>query len=232
MRVLLVQNHPIESPGRVTEYLAARNIEYDIAHVYRGDALPPAARYDAVIVFGCPESVSEVMAKDWTKRLFHYMDEMTPTGTPFLGFCFGAQIMAANLGAAVLPNRPKEIGVYTVVLSEDGARDPIFKGFPEAFPVFHWHGDMFDIPAGAKLLVIGADCRNQAFRHGKSVGVQFHLEADPLEVPVWCDTFDPEIPEVGKTPQGVLDEFATVADETRRLCFLLLDNFFADIKRR
>jgi GMP synthase (glutamine-hydrolysing) len=77
-------------------------------------------------------------------------------------------------------NKVKEIGAMPVTLTEDGAADPLFGGFDREFPVFQWHGDTFRIPFGATWLAQSSDCKNQAFRKGNLVGVQFHLEADLL----------------------------------------------------
>ena len=44
------------------------------------------------------------------------------------------------------------------------------------FPVFHWHEETFDLPAGATLIAEGDAVKNQAFRIGSAVGVQFHPE--------------------------------------------------------
>jgi len=46
--------------------------------------------------------------------------------------------------------------------------------------VFHWHGETFDLPAGATQLGTSKGCENQAFQFGDSViGLQFHLETTP-----------------------------------------------------
>jgi GMP synthase (glutamine-hydrolysing) len=43
--------------------------------------------------------------------------------------------------------------------------------------VFQWHGDTFEIPAGAQKLASSAACANQAFLYKERVlGLQFHLE--------------------------------------------------------
>ena len=42
---------------------------------------------------------------------------------------------------------------------------------------FHWHGDTFDIPAGAVRMAYSEACPNQAFEFdGRVIGLQFHLE--------------------------------------------------------
>ncbi|HSG99441.1 MAG TPA: type 1 glutamine amidotransferase [candidate division Zixibacteria bacterium] len=202
---------------------------YITVHTYKGESFPSPGGVSAIVTLGCPTSVSEFMSEDWSRRLYDYLDEVIACETPYLGICYGAQIMAANRGASVLPNRPKEIGVYTVTLNEDGKADPVFKGFPERFPVFHWHGDMFDVPLGGALLATGEACKNQAYRVGKAVGLQFHLEVDPGKVPIWCAEYAEELPEVGKSAEEVLAEYKKVEAETARLHDLLLGNFLGSV---
>ena len=45
------------------------------------------------------------------------------------------------------------------------------------FEVFQWHGDMFSVPPGARLLASSAACPHQAFQYGDHVlAMQFHLD--------------------------------------------------------
>ena len=45
------------------------------------------------------------------------------------------------------------------------------------FPVFHWHGDTFDLPDDAQPLLQSKACTNQAFLYHENVlGLQFHFE--------------------------------------------------------
>ncbi|MFH2124097.1 MAG: hypothetical protein ABIJ50_11525 [Pseudomonadota bacterium] len=48
---------------------------------------------------------------------------------------------------------------------------------PENQPVFHWHGDTFELPGNAVHLYFSNACRNQAFLYkDRALGLQFHLE--------------------------------------------------------
>ncbi len=228
--VLIIQNHPIETPGRIGDYLTAHDIPYHTAHAYNNDTLPTPDLLRAIIMLGCPSSVAEFQREGWSKRLFDYLDEIVTHEIPYLGICYGAQLMAANRGAAVLPVGQKEIGVYDVTLTTDGRNDPLFAGFPETFPVFHWHGDMFDIAESAQRLATAEICQNQAYRIRNCWGIQFHLEADPQKLPVWVKEYASELPEVNKTAEEVLTEFTKVEAETKRLSDLLLGNFLGMIQ--
>ena len=80
----------------------------------------------------------------------------------------------------------KEIGWYEVELTEAGRDDAVFSGCQPTEMVFQWHGDTFDLPAGAVQLARGTDCENQAFRYGRAAyGLQFHLEVTPEIIVSW-----------------------------------------------
>ena len=51
---------------------------------------------------------------------------------------------------------------------------------------FHWHGDTFDLPAGATRLFRSDVYENQGFRCGRNVfAIQFHLEITAPMVDEW-----------------------------------------------
>ena len=226
---LVIQNCPAESPGTIVDYLNTKSIPYILCHTYKGDKLPALDSIDRVISLGCPHSVLIFEEFDYLRNLFEYLKQVASAGKPYLGLCFGAQIMAKALGAEVRVNPVKEIGVYTVKLTEAGKESVLFSGFPDAIEVFQWHGDTFGIAPKANLLATADDCLNQAFGsdNSKIFGLQFHLEADPKEVPDWCDMYAGEMIEFGRTKKEVVDSYDKVASRARELNFRLLDNFFA-----
>ena len=57
--------------------------------------------------------------------------------------------------------------------------------------MFHWHGDVFELPDGAVSLASSAKTEHQAFRYGNAWGVLFHPEADAALVEAWL-----EVPEM------------------------------------
>ena len=96
--------------------------------------------------------------------------------------------MAKSLDARVYPNGVKEIGWYPIDWSPETAGDALFAGCAGSSYVFQWHGDTFDLPAGAKLLASSPLCPHQAFRYGNNAyGLQFHIEVTGGVIAEWLD---------------------------------------------
>ncbi len=107
-------------------------------------------------------------------------------GTPMLGVCLGAQLIAKALGAPVYRNAELEIGWAPVHFTDAGKADPLFCGMQSPTTFFHWHGETFDLPAGAEWLAYSEKCRHQAYRFGRNVyGLQFHPEVTAAMVEDW-----------------------------------------------
>ncbi|MCU0561977.1 MAG: type 1 glutamine amidotransferase [Desulfobacterales bacterium] len=147
---------------------------------YRSESLPDLRSVDFVIAMGGPMSVNDEPELPWLRPEKAFIKEAVGRGLPVLGVCLGAQLIANSLGARVFANAHKEIGWFPVqAVASDSAA---FRLPPRAI-VFHWHGETFDLPAGAVHLAESAGCGNQAFQIGRNViGLQFHLEATPESV--------------------------------------------------
>ena len=225
--ILILQNCSDEPAGTILDYLAERELPHRTIHTYR-EALPDdSQQFDAVINLGCPTSMTQYRDHEFLRNLFAFVSDVVRRNQHYLGICFSGQMLAAVLGARVEANPVKEIGNYELRLTEAGLADPLFAGFKQTFPVFHWHGDTFRIPHGAELLAEGDDCRNQAFRKDRQVAVQFHLEMTADTATFCCDAYPDELREVGKTREQVLADIAAQADELKLLNFRLLDNFLS-----
>jgi GMP synthase (glutamine-hydrolysing) len=122
---------------------------------------------------------------------------------PVLGVCLGAQLIAKTLGADVYPSQQKEIGWYDLHTAPEAAQRSILKSLGHTEKVFQWHGDTFDLPAGAIHLAASPLCVNQAFRYGEKVyGLQFHLEVDEAMILRWLKVRD-NWHEISKLHSGI-----------------------------
>jgi GMP synthase-like glutamine amidotransferase len=177
-RVLVVQHVPHSSLGVYGDVLAERGDEEVWVRCHEGDPLPTGlAGVDAVISLGSDRSVYSA-DEWWVEPEQRLLREAVGAGVPVWGICFGAQLLAAALGGRVFAGPRPEVGIMPLRLTEAAADDPVFGSLPPELPMFHWHGDSFETPAGATL-VAGSDAYpNQAFRaDGLAYGVQFHAEA-------------------------------------------------------
>ena len=184
MRVVAFRHVPFEGAGHLESVLREHGIEFQYADLYRADAATPdLSDAAAVVVLGGPMSMNGGLP--WLRREQRLVERAVADGMPVLGICLGAQMLAQSLGAKVYRNPGKEIGWFEVHFTE-AARDSLFAGMGGAETFFHWHGETFDLPAGAELLAWSDDCRNQAFRWRNVCGVQFHPEVTPEMIADWC----------------------------------------------
>jgi GMP synthase (glutamine-hydrolysing) len=147
-------------------------------------AAPALGDADLVIVLGGPIGAYEEKDYPFLAAEIALIERRLAHGRPVLGLCLGAQLMARALGAGVYPAGFKEIGFSPVALSRDGMRSAL--AALEGIAVLHWHGDTFDLPAGATHLAGTPRTPNQAFawqRHG--LALQFHIETTARGLERW-----------------------------------------------
>lgn len=140
--------------------------------------------YCALVVLGGPMNVDEIDRFPFLAEERRWIQAALDAQLPVLGICLGAQLLASTLGAVVRPRPVKEIGWYEVECTPAAADDRLFRHLAPRPTVFQWHGDGFDLPAGAVSLASSPLCPQQAFRYGPSAyALQFHLEvtADMIE---------------------------------------------------
>ncbi len=175
-RALIIRHVPYEGVAGFREPIEAAGY-----HVDRIDVADPAfatldlRQPDLLIMMGGPMGVYEQERYPWIgcqlRRLALRLDADRPT----LGVCFGAQMIAAALGARVYPGPTKEIGFHPVTVHAGSADNPL-RHLAEV-PVLHWHGDTFTLPEEAELLASSHLYDHQAFRRGANLlALQFHAE--------------------------------------------------------
>jgi GMP synthase-like glutamine amidotransferase len=176
-----------EGPALIADWAAARGHDLTEVHLYRDDRLPGRMDLEWLVVMGGPMNVYEHDRYPWLDPEAELIRAALAAGKRVLGICLGAQLMAKALGARVSENAHREIGWFPVTLTPEALRTDLFEGFPASVPAFHWHGDTFEIPAGALPLASSAGCAQQGFvlDGGRAVGLQFHWEVRPVDVEAW-----------------------------------------------
>jgi GMP synthase-like glutamine amidotransferase len=228
MRVLIVQNDETESLGLYEVYLREKRVKYTIFHAYileNEEKFPKVIEYDAFIIGPTPISANSVEQHDFLRKEWCFLGKVIDSGKPCLGVCCGGQMLARWLGAEVRKSPEREVGNYEIRLTEVGKVNPLFSGFPQVFPVFQWHSDMFDVPNGGELLVEGDSCPIQSFGYGNVWGILFHLEIDSSEAERWVDAYPEEAKAVGKTREQIINECKDKELDMKNLAYLLMENF-------
>lgn len=200
---LAVRHVHFEDLGSFGPVLEAHG--YALAYLQAGvddlAAVDPEAP-DLLVVLGGPIGAYEEDRYPFLHTELALIRRRLATGRPILGLCLGAQLMARALGAEVRPGPAKEIGWAPVTLTDAGRAGPLRHLGHE--PVLHWHGDAFDLPAGAERLASTEICPNQAFSKGPAVlGFQFHPEAAVAGFERWLIGHAVEIAQAGLSP-GIL----------------------------
>lgn len=183
MRIHCLQHVPFEGPAGIGDWARTRGHAITTTHLYRDATLPDPSSFDCLVVMGGPMGVHDEDVHPWLAAEKAFLRATIAAGKTVVGVCLGAQLLALVLGARVYRNGEKEIGWFPVELTE-AARESDSMGFlPDLLTVYHWHGDTFDLPAGAVHLARSEGCAHQAFLWGGRVlGLQFHLESTAASV--------------------------------------------------
>ena len=175
MKLHHLQHVPFEGLGTIGDWASKNHFETSRTRLFAGDALPGIGSFDGLVVMGGPMGIHDHRQYPWLAAEKRFIKEAIDAGKTVLGICLGAQLIADALGARVYPGPQKEIGWFPIQRAEGAP--PLL---PEQLVAFHWHGDTFDLPAGAVRLASSEACANQGFvyRH-RVVSLQFHLETTP-----------------------------------------------------
>ncbi len=176
MRIHILQHVAFEGSGCILPCLKEKGHIITFTHFFENDYLPGMDAFDGLVIMGGPMGIHDEQHYSWLRKEKTFIRDAVSAGKKIIGICLGAQLLAHVLGAAVYPNTEKEIGWFDVKRSDEKAAG-IGRLLPENWTTFHWHGDTFDLPDGARLLAESAVCKHQAFCYQDMViGLQFHPE--------------------------------------------------------
>ena len=161
-----------------------------------------------VVLFGGSMNVDMTDEHPYLAEEREFVRDVVANGTPYLGICLGAQMLARALDGRVYPAGIREIGFNALRPTPQATDDPLLSVFADGDMVFHWHEDTFELPHGAALLARGDDVPMQSFRIGERAwGVQFHLEIDRPELELWLKSAGEDVVRAwGSTTERLIDE--------------------------
>ncbi|MGE5281355.1 MAG: type 1 glutamine amidotransferase [Chloroflexota bacterium] len=200
--LLAIQHVPWEGPHRILD--ACAGIDVRTVKPLAGQELPGHDEVAGAVVMGGPMSVGEVGRHLELGEEREWIAAALKREMPLLGICLGAQLIASALGAEVRPGEGPELGYAPVEILDPG--DPILGALAPSTTVLHWHGEAFDLPAGATHLARSQRTEVQAFRRGNAWGVLFHPESDLALLEAWL-----AVPEMVREARRALGDAGAAA---------------------
>lgn len=177
MKILCITHADFETPGVIQDWATQKNFDFKIVKPYNGENCLQEKNFDFLIIMGGPQSACNLVQDPYLYDEVKLIKQAIEENKIVLGFCLGAQLIGSALDAPASRSPEKEVGVFSISLSEIGKKDHIFKNFNTTFDVIHWHNDMPGLTPDSQILAYSAGCPRQIIRYKKNVyGLQCHLE--------------------------------------------------------
>lgn len=159
------------------EQLGSELVEIDRDELPRYD---PTDAPDLILLLGSDKAAHEPKWADVVKAESAYVRAALATGTPVMGICYGAQLMARALGGTSWRADAAELGWQRV-----DTVDPVL--CPEG-PWAQLHSDVFAPPPTARVLGTswrGTQCFIDDAHGARAIAWQFHPEVTPSTYERW-----------------------------------------------
>jgi GMP synthase (glutamine-hydrolysing) len=199
-RALVIQHTPEVGPGTLEMPLRNRGYAVDLWFISREGRPPsPLETYDAVLSLGGPGDPTTDEDLPWGPTERRAIEKLLECGTPYVGICLGAQLLAQVTGGRATREPPAAYGWQTVRMTDAGIADELMGTVPACLDAYHWHTVSFEAPESATLLA-ESDTGQEAFRVDSAWGIQYHPCIDLPQVAIWIELERSTVEDVGIDP--------------------------------
>lgn len=200
--------------GTLGEWLMSHGLVVTRLHREDDPNIPDA---DLLVVLGSPGSVASGFCRPAGEREIAHVRAWVEADRPYLGICYGSQVLARALDGTVERMPAPDRGWMTLTSDEEGAQ-------ALAGPWMVWHEDRLSAPPNARVRARSANA-DQVFSHRRAWGVQFHPELDSAALERMAIA-------LGAEPEGYEPLVTAIRkDETghRERATALFDAFWAEV---
>ena len=194
--ILIIQNITHEKPGLLLDVLHDHKIDYTIVDLSKSDPLPNPVDFDAVFVFGGPQSANDT--DGYIPLEIEFIKEIVKQEIPYFGICLGLQLLVKATDGEIIPCKQKEIGwwdyedkLFSIYHSSSYMVDDLLQSINNNIPIFQLHGETVKLTNKHRLVAASSGCENQFIRYGKNAyGIQGHLELTEQMLKEWIEIDD------------------------------------------
>ncbi len=212
--IALFQHGAGEPPGYLLDLLRERALHYTIIPIFETGEVSRDIGATHLVFLGGQMSVNDDKEYPWLLQEKQCIREAVRSGTPVLGICLGAQLIASAFGKKVF-RCEEEKGWCRI-------RETMSPGFAtpgNPLTVFQWHGENFELPDGSQLVYRGDRVEHQMFTMGTTTGVQFHPEVTEEIIRDWMGS-------AGKTELDMMiTQTSCYIRDSHRLCRSIFNGF-------
>lgn len=233
--ILTISHDEIGSPGHFGPVIAERGYSVELASF--ADRRLPKHRisdYAGVINVGAAEQVDQEHIHPWIGAERSALAEILDADVPYLGVCFGGQLLAHAVGGHVGPTDRGKLGWHRMKASPEAADDRIFATLPDEYTTFTWHLYHFELPPGAVPLAHSTTTL-QAFRvrDNRAWGMQFHPELMPAafrQVIAWIQ--ERQFPDITESDlERYREDTERFANDQQQLAAQICSAFLDEVER-
>lgn len=226
--ILIIKNISREGPGLIEDIIKEYGINYTIIDLSKSQKINTITNCGAVIVLGGPNSAND--QDQGMKSVLTLIKKVLEANIPYLGICLGLQTFVKAAGGQVVKSPIKEVGFrdphgdfFEIELTEEGKKDPLFKGLDNSLKVFHLHGETVNLTENMILMAFGKYCQNQIVKTGThSYGVQCHFELTREMYKIWINE-DPDLLKL--ETEELRSDFELIYEEYKQTGTQLFSNF-------
>ena len=181
---------PSQNPG-VFRYLAEDyGVSFHEVDLHAGECIPDLHEFDALWIMGGSMQVWEEEEYPWLvdeKQVVR--DVVYKHKIPFLGICFGHQLLADALGGQAGLSSENELGLFEITPTEAGKNHPLLQGLPSNPGWTNVHtAEVILPPGGAIILARSTRCENHIMQvNDITYSCQFHPEVCDHSLKYWLE---------------------------------------------